>query len=63
MPGYNICALKMYGGRPSNGMCERCIEREENNKAFAKALFEREELAHPKGVARISGCCDRADQD
>ena len=56
------CRLKLYGGRPSAGVCMRCISRGENNPAFADVLFEREKIAHPASVARISGCCDKADQ-
>jgi hypothetical protein len=55
-----ICKLGMYGGMPSKGICERCIERGQNNEEYAKELFAKAERSHPSGVARISGCCDSA---
>jgi hypothetical protein len=60
---FNLCELGLYGGKPSVGVCQRCIENGENNAGFAIELFKREESAHPEGVPKISGCCDRADQD
>lgn len=57
------CSLGLYGGRPSRGTCERCISRGENNEEFARNLFERQKTSHPQNTPRISGCCDRADQD
>jgi hypothetical protein len=32
---YNACGLGLYGGRPSQGTCTRCIERGENTPEFA----------------------------
>jgi len=60
---FGVCSMGFYGGRPSLGVCQQCISKGENNRAFAEALFAREKQAHPDGVRRISGCCDRADQD
>ena len=55
---YNVCALGLYGGRPSHGTCSRCVERGENNPAFAAQLAARAERSHPATAARVSGCCD-----
>jgi hypothetical protein len=57
-----VCELKMYGGLVTEGTCRRCINRGENNPEFSFALKIRHKTSHPSGVARISGCCDRADQ-
>jgi len=57
-----VCGLGMYGGLVTDGTCRRCIRLNQNNKEYAASLFEREKISHPSGVARISGCCDRADQ-
>ena len=57
---YNACGLGLYGGKPSHGTCNRCIERGENNEAFAADLAARAAKAHPKGAKRVSGCCDSA---
>jgi hypothetical protein len=58
----NSCALGLYGGRPSTGVCYRCIHSGENNADFARALFARADNTHPANRPRLSGCCDRADQ-
>jgi hypothetical protein len=56
------CALGWYGGRPWLGNCLEC-QRQGLNTPEAKAAFDaRGERAHPSTRARISGCCDRADQ-
>jgi hypothetical protein len=57
---YNICGLGLYGGKPSHGTCNRCIERGENNEAFAAELAARAERSHPSTAKRVSGCCDSA---
>lgn len=56
------CSLGLYGGKPSHGVCGRCIAAGENTPEFAKALQERAEISHPSSRPRISGCCDRADR-
>jgi hypothetical protein len=55
-----VCKLGMYGGMPSVGMCKQCIERGQNNEAYAKELFARGEQSHPSAAPRVSGCCDSA---
>lgn len=56
------CALGWYGGWPYLGNCLEC-QRQGLNTAEAKAAFDAAgEKAHPPSRARISGCCDRADQ-
>lgn len=57
---YNVCALGLYGGKPSHGTCARCMERGENNPAYATALAARAETSHPANAPRASGCCDSA---
>ena len=57
------CKLGLYGGYPSPGVCQNCIKLGENNPEFARTLKERYKRSHPAGVSKISGCCDRADQD
>jgi hypothetical protein len=57
---YNACALGMYGGRPSHGTCNRCIERNQNNPQHAAELAARAERSHPSTAKRVSGCCDSA---
>ena len=57
---YNVCALKLYGGKPSHGTCKVCIARGQNNEAYAKELFEKAERTHPSSRPRVSGCCDSA---
>jgi hypothetical protein len=58
----NLCALGLYGGKPSTGTCLKCMDAGENTAEFADALFDRGRQAHPSNRARLSGCCDRADQ-
>jgi hypothetical protein len=58
----NHCSLGLYGGKPSNGTCQNCIKRGENNESFARDLFAAANRSHPAKIQRISGCCDRADQ-
>ena len=56
------CALGWFGGWPFAGNCAQCL-RQGLNTAEAKAAFDAGALrAHPPSRARISGCCDRADQ-
>jgi hypothetical protein len=56
------CALGWYGGKPYLGNCLQC-QRHEQNTPEAKAAFDAAGAkAHPPARARISGCCDRADQ-
>jgi hypothetical protein len=57
---FNICALGMYGGRPSHGTCKVCIERGQNNPQHAAELAARAERSHPSIAKRVSGCCDSA---
>ncbi len=57
---YNVCALNLYGGKPSHGTCKLCIQRGQNNEVYAKELFARAERTHPSTVPRVSGCCDSA---
>jgi len=52
-----LCGLGYYGGKVTMGTCNRCIERGENNEAFAAELAARAAKAHPKGAKRVSGCC------
>jgi hypothetical protein len=58
----NRCALGLYGGKPSRGVCGRCIAAGENNADFAADLLARAQRSHPAARPRLSGCCDRADQ-
>jgi hypothetical protein len=56
------CALGWYGGKPYLGNCLQC-QRSGHNTAEAKAAFDAQGAkTHPANKARISGCCDRADQ-
>ena len=55
-----LCGLGYYGGKVTMGTCNRCIQRGENNEAFAADLAARAAKAHPKGAKRVSGCCDSA---
>jgi hypothetical protein len=57
---YNTCGLGMYGGKPSHGTCKVCIEKGQNNEAYAKELFAKAERTHPSSAPRVSGCCDSA---
>jgi hypothetical protein len=57
------CALGLYGGKPWVGNCNTCIQSGQNNEDYAKGLFDKAERSHPSGKPRLSGCCDRADQD
>lgn len=57
---YNVCALKLYGGKPSHGTCKVCIAKGQNNEVYAKELFEKAERTHPSSRPRVSGCCDSA---
>jgi hypothetical protein len=57
-----VCELKLYGGLVTDGTCRRCIKLNQNNPEYAASLRERYKKSHPSGVARLSGCCDRADQ-
>lgn len=56
------CGLGMFGGKPSKGICGRCIENGYNNPEHAKAMEVIYKKAWPPKIDRISGCCDRADQ-
>jgi hypothetical protein len=55
-----MCNLRLYGGKVTWGVCNRCIERGENTPEFAAQLAERSERSHPATAARVSGCCDSA---
>jgi hypothetical protein len=56
------CALGWYGGRAWLGNCQDCLKRGDNTPE-AKAAFDASgNRAHPPDRARLSGCCDRADQ-
>ena len=57
---YNVCALRLYGGKPSHGTCKVCIAKGQNNPEYAKELFEKAERTHPSNRPRVSGCCDSA---
>ena len=57
---YNVCALGLYGGKPSHGTCQVCIAKGQNNHEYAKELFARAERTHPSNRPRVSGCCDSA---
>jgi hypothetical protein len=57
---YNTCNLGMYGGKSSHGTCKVCIEKGQNNEAYAKELFAKAERSHPSSAPRVSGCCDSA---
>jgi hypothetical protein len=57
---FNVCALGMYGGKPSHGTCKLCIERGQNNPQHATELAARAERSHPPTAKRVSGCCDSA---
>jgi hypothetical protein len=60
--GRRLCFLGYYGGKPWVGNCNDCIKRGENTKEAKAALDARAEKSHPAARARLSGCCDRADQ-
>jgi hypothetical protein len=55
-----VCKLGMYGGMPSNNICNYCINNNQNNEEYAKQLFLLAEISHPSNKPRISGCCDSA---
>jgi hypothetical protein len=56
------CALGWFGGSPYLGNCLECL-RQKLNTPEAKAAFDAGAVrAHPPTRARLSGCCDRADQ-
>jgi hypothetical protein len=56
------CALGWFGGSPYLGNCLECL-RQKLNTPEAKAAFDAGAIrAHPPTRARLSGCCDRADQ-
>jgi hypothetical protein len=57
---YNACNLGMYGGKPSHGTCNLCIERGQNNPQHAAELAARAERSHPPSARKVSGCCDSA---
>jgi len=57
---YNVCALGLYGGKPSHGTCQVCIAKGQNTPEYAKQLFEKAERTHPSTAPRVSGCCDSA---
>jgi hypothetical protein len=57
---FNVCALGMYGGKPSHGTCKLCIERGQNNPKHAAELAARAERSHPPTARKVSGCCDSA---
>lgn len=54
------CALGLFGGRPSFGVCVKSCTRRAPGGTVD--LLERmHEAAHPSGMEPISGCCDRVD--
>ena len=57
---FNVCALGMYGSKPSHGTCKLCIERGQNTPQHAAELAARAERSHPPTAKRVSGCCDSA---
>lgn len=56
------CNLGYYGGHPTEENCQTCIAKGENTTQYSAKLAELFAKSHPAGLARISGCCDRADQ-
>jgi hypothetical protein len=61
--GQFTCALGWYGGSPWLGNCLDCIKRGDNTPEAKAALDARASKSHPATRPRLSGCCDRADQD
>jgi hypothetical protein len=55
-----LCKLGLYGGQVTVGDCKLCIEKGQNNEAYAKELFAKAERSHPSSAPRVSGCCDSA---
>lgn len=60
--GRRLCAIGLYGGHPWVGECNKCMAAGQNNEKHAAELAARAARSHPASAARISGCCDRADQ-
>jgi hypothetical protein len=56
------CYLGWYGGTPTQKNCSDCIKNNRNNKKARIHQHFLDEKHHPSNIARISGCCDRADQ-
>jgi len=56
------CDLGYYGGKPWLGNCNDCMKRGANTPEAKAVLDARADKAHPASRARLSGCCDRADQ-
>ena len=56
------CALGWFGGSPWVGNCRDCMARGDNTPEAKAAFDAKAGTAHPPARARISGCCDRADQ-
>jgi hypothetical protein len=61
--GRRLCAIGLYGGKPFLGNCKLCIDNNRNNAEYATELIERVQRSHPSNKQKISGCCDRADQE
>lgn len=51
------CDLGMHGGKPSHGVCKRCLERGDNTPEKAREIIERYEKAFPAQHRGITGCC------
>jgi hypothetical protein len=60
--GQFTCALGWYGGKPWLGNCNQCMAAGRNTLEAKAAADSRADRAHPSSLARLSGCCDRADQ-
>jgi hypothetical protein len=57
---FGKCALKFYGGTPTQNDCKKCINARQNNLKHFFELAARAERSHPSTAKRVSGCCDSA---
>lgn len=55
------CSIGVYGGKPKEEHCLRCISRGDNNPEFAAKLASLQKTTHPESAPKVSGCCDSAE--
>ena len=55
------CQLGLYGSKPKEHNCVRCINLGNNNQEFKEKLEKRRMSSHPPNQPKVSGCCDSAE--
>lgn len=55
------CSIKLYGGFPSLGCCQKCLKAGQNNPEYAEKFLADYSRTHPvKHRGSGEGCCGSA---